>query len=538
MTGSRPPVADGAELCDGDLVRLARDGDQAAFRLLVERHQPMVRARIRSMCANPSDVDDIMQESFLQAFIALDRLRDPDRFAGWVAGIAANLCRGLRRRDQLTLLPDWPEPLHPAATDGLPSAEDLDRADALRAAMAGLPAGQRRAVALHYYADMPAGQIGAAAGAARVSLHKARRRLRGYLAEHRPDLVPVASRRPPMTTVRIACAKRQPFRFRPTHRLVHAVVLADNPGDRELPVWLPRSDGFRIERLLGQGRQEADAPLAGTEDELIGRLLRATGTTVTGVDIDELGPGVTAARIGLTGPARARQVTARLTDGLALAITTGAPIRVADAVMNRLAVPAGASARGEAGAAPSERRAESARLAHMLRSSRPRYEPRNLDFADGLDGWLFDGTFAEHPSESHWHDYTCAAERGTVVISSDVPQPAGFAFLRQRVFADDYRGSVAVFGGEFRVQADGAERAGLFLRVRERPAQAVRGPLTEQAALADPDNIITTVPDAREWTRHEVAALIPGDGDFIVFGMFLIGRGRIELRDPELIRRA
>jgi DNA-directed RNA polymerase specialized sigma24 family protein len=116
MAWSRPPVADGTELSDGDLVRLARDDDQVAFRLLVERHQPMVRARVRSPCANPSDVDDIMQESFLQAFIALDRLRDPDRFAGWLAGIAANICRVRRSRDRLTLLPDWPEPLHPAAT--------------------------------------------------------------------------------------------------------------------------------------------------------------------------------------------------------------------------------------------------------------------------------------------------------------------------------------------------------------------------------------------------------------------------------------
>jgi hypothetical protein len=77
-----------------------------------------------------------------------------------------------------------------------------------------------------------------------------------------------------------------------------------------------------------------------------------------------------------------------------------------------------------------------------------------------------------------------------------------------------------------------------FLRVREGRGQAIRGALTEQAALGDPDNIITTVPDGREWTRHEVAALIPGDCDFIVFGIFLVGRGRIELRNPALIRPA
>ena len=217
-------MADDPGISDGDLVRLARDGDPVAFRLLVERHQPMVRARAAGLCANASDVDDIMQEAFLRAFIALDRLREPDRFAGWLAGIVLNVCRGLRRRDPVTLLPDSPEPppasafpAQPASANGQPSADDLDRADALREAMATLPAGQRRAVFLHYYAGLPAGQIGDQAGAARVSLHKARRRLREYLTEHRPDLVP----RRLMTTVRIASVEHQ--RRRTTRRKAPAI---------------------------------------------------------------------------------------------------------------------------------------------------------------------------------------------------------------------------------------------------------------------------------------------------------------------------
>ena len=111
-----------ADVSDGDLARLARGGDPAAFRLLVERHQPMARARARQLSASPGDVDDIVQESFLQAFLALDRLRDPDRFAAWLAGIVFNVCRSLHRQAPVTLLPDWPEPLHPASADGLPSA--------------------------------------------------------------------------------------------------------------------------------------------------------------------------------------------------------------------------------------------------------------------------------------------------------------------------------------------------------------------------------------------------------------------------------
>jgi RNA polymerase sigma-70 factor (ECF subfamily) len=331
-------LADGPGISDGDLVRLARDGDPVAFRLLVERHQPMVRARAGGLCANASDVDDIMQEAFLRAFIALDQLREPDRFAGWLAGIVLNVCRGLWRRDPVTLLPDSPEP-PPASSNGPPSADDLDRTDALREAMATLPAGQRRAVFLHYYAGLPAGQIGDQAGAARVTLHKARRRLREYLTEHRPDLVP----RRLMTTVRIASVEHQRRRIHQTRSPSHLVVLIDDAGGRELPIWMLRGDGDRLEQLVHAERGEASAPQARTADDLISRMLRAIGATVTGVDIDELGPEVTAARIALNGSAGPQQVTSWLADGLAVAITTGAPVRVADAVMDRLAVPAGSA---------------------------------------------------------------------------------------------------------------------------------------------------------------------------------------------------
>ena len=235
-----------ADLSDGELARLARRGDPVAFRLLVERHQPMVRARARRLSPDPGDVDDIVQESFLQAFLALDRLRDPDRFAGWLAGIVLNVCRSLHRRTPVTLLADWPEPLHPTSAGGLPSAEDLDRADALRAAVAGLPAGQRRAVTLHYYADVPAGQVAEAPGAARASLHKARLRLRAYLTEHRPDLVP-ASGRTPMTTVRVARIERRiPLGPVPDRFPTHVIVLADDAGRRDLPIWLLGRDSHRF----------------------------------------------------------------------------------------------------------------------------------------------------------------------------------------------------------------------------------------------------------------------------------------------------
>ena len=502
-----------ADVSDGDLARLARRGDPTAFRLLVERHQPMVRARARQLAPDPGDVDDIVQESFLQAFLALDRLRDPDRFAGWLAGIVLNVCRRLHRRAPVTLLADWPEPLHPTSAGGLPSAEDLDRADALREAVAGLPAGQRRAVTLHYYADVPAGQVADAPGAARASLHKARLRLRAYLTEHRPDLVPGRTH---MTTVRVARIERRiPPGPVPDRVPTHVIVLADDASRRDLPIWLLGQDSHRF---------AADARPGPSPDELTDRLLRAAGARVTAVDVDELGPEVTAARIELATPAGPEHVTTRLLDGLAAAITSGAPIRVADAVMDRMAVPAGTS---QGGPMPEQTARD------LSIDLRPRYEPRNLDFAAGLDHWVLGGSFTENTLQSRWQDYSAAADHGTAVLSAAVPQPEGFAWLAQEIFADDYRGTTVTFRGQFRTP-DTTGRAGLFLRVMQ--PQDVRGPFTAEAALADPANHIVTLEGPGDWTTHEVTAPIPDDTNTVAFGVFLAGPGRIELRDPELTR--
>jgi RNA polymerase sigma-70 factor, ECF subfamily len=526
-----------AEIPDGDLVRLARDGDTVAFRLLVERHQPTARARARRLCGNPSDVDDVMQESFLRAFIALDRLRDPDRFAGWLGQIVLNVCRSLQRRAQVTLVPDWPEPLHPAAADGLPSAEDLDRADALRAAVARLPAGQRRAVALHYYADLPPAQIAEPAGAARTSLHKARLKLRAYITEHRPDLVPAASRRTPMTTVRVARFERRiPPGPEPIGFPAHVIMLADDPGRRELPIWVQDFNSRRLSQLFdppAADHEHAGTAEARTADQLTARLLRAAGASVTGVDIDDLGLEVPAARIALAGPAGTRHVTARVVEGLAVAITAGVPVRVADAVMDRLAIPRP----DDDGPVPLPE--PEAALAVLSPPVRPRYEPRNLSFADGLERWRLGGSFTGHASHAHWKDYSCAAGDGIAALMSTVPQPAGWAFLGQEVFADDYRGTTITFRGEFRVPGaagtGAASRAGLFLRVAGE--QNARNPVTDPDAASDPDNTLVTI-SGGGWTSHQVTAPVSENATAIVFGVFLAGPGRIEIRNPELTRRA
>ena len=87
----------------------------------------------------------------------------------------------------------------------------------------------------------------------------------------------------------------------------------------------------------------------------------------------------------------------------------------------------------------------------MLRG-RPRYEPRNLDFADGLDRWDLDcwpGPAPDRPGAPEGaSDYAAVADGPCALLSATAPRPAGSAALVQAVYADDYRGSTITVSGE------------------------------------------------------------------------------------------
>jgi len=549
-------------LSDGDLVELARAGDATAFRLLVEWHRPNARALAMRLCGDPDDADDIVQEALLRAFTALSQLREPDRFAGWLAGIVRNVHRANCRRPPVTLLADWPEWLQPASEHGLPSADRLDRADALRRAVAGLPAGQRRAVELFYYADLPASEVAGSAGAAKSSLHKARRRLRDHITARRPDLIPVPSGRSPVITVRIAHAEPRPGdlgdgRFSIENVLV---VLADDTRGRVLPLWLTGPEGHSLWKLLDDP-QSGPPGAAGVPEEVTGRLLHAAGGTVTGVNIDDLGPDVTAARIDLTSQGGGTHtVTARLGEGLAIAAALRAPVRVADTLMDRLAQPA---ADGESLA----RFFDSEPGAGGERRERPRHpaprwhhEPRNLTFGDGLDGWVFGGSFRHDPTGSHGQDYMATAHGHSAVLAAAVPRPHGSAFLGQVVWADDYRGCVVSLRAEIRAQDLGGH-AEFRLQAVAGPASGRPGPADDGGAddggaddgaaddggtdggAADSGGAgggaqdrAVAIAASGDWASYELAAPIPAGARALRFGITLTGSGRIGLRHVGLAR--
>jgi RNA polymerase sigma-70 factor (ECF subfamily) len=75
---------------DAATVALARDGNSEAFRALVERHSRAVYRLAHRMTGNPSDAEDVVQETFLKAYRQLGRFESRANFSTWLHRIAVN----------------------------------------------------------------------------------------------------------------------------------------------------------------------------------------------------------------------------------------------------------------------------------------------------------------------------------------------------------------------------------------------------------------------------------------------------------------
>ena len=300
------------------------------------------------------------------------------------------------------------------------------------------------------------------------------------------------------------------------------VVLADDAGHRAVPLWL-RVYGSK-ELLSRVGRPAGDAEVASGLLETAARLLRTAGTEVSAVDIEpasddvpELRWDTVTARVGLATAAGSRPVTVGAEYRLALAAVAGAPVRVADEVMDRLAVPVA----GEDMLAPFLPPPDARPPGRPAR----RFEPRNMAFTDGLDYWELAGSFSDDGRPAG-PDYSCTAADQSAVRAATVPEPAGSAALAQAIYADDYRGRTVTFRGQLRT-AGITGQAGLHLAVGGPPDGAGWRPRLDHGSSP-------TALGSSDWTWHEVTMPIPGDAIFIRFGISLTGRGRIELRGAEL----
>jgi RNA polymerase sigma-70 factor (ECF subfamily) len=103
----------------GALLAAAQAGDESAFRALVEPYHHALEVHCYRMLGSSQEAEDVVQETLLRAWRALDRFEPRAQLQTWLYRIATNACL-----DELERRPRRPEPVDPFPD--LPAAEEAE----------------------------------------------------------------------------------------------------------------------------------------------------------------------------------------------------------------------------------------------------------------------------------------------------------------------------------------------------------------------------------------------------------------------------
>lgn len=141
-------IKDYRSLDDRALVRLVVEGDSKAFEPLFMRHKDTIYAMLVKRATNADDVDDLLQEAFMKAFVNINRYNPDYDFGAWICTIAKNTFVDFNRsRRSKALNPDNNLPLEGRCTNNAQAASPSPEESIINA--------QQRAQIERYIATLP-----------------------------------------------------------------------------------------------------------------------------------------------------------------------------------------------------------------------------------------------------------------------------------------------------------------------------------------------------------------------------------------------
>jgi RNA polymerase sigma-70 factor (ECF subfamily) len=95
-------MAAASALPDAALVRRVSGGEHALFEILMRRHNQGIYRAVRAVVRDESEIEDVMQQAYINAFTHLHQFEERSQFSTWLTRIALNEAFGRRRKMRLS----------------------------------------------------------------------------------------------------------------------------------------------------------------------------------------------------------------------------------------------------------------------------------------------------------------------------------------------------------------------------------------------------------------------------------------------------
>jgi len=154
----------------------------------IEKHGRRLYGLCRTLCTNPSDADDIYQETWLKACAKIDQYDTANEFEPWITRICVNTYRDQLRKKARSLIFDGfkSQEAKDSVMENVSEAENQDFSD-IHGAVRRLPEKLKTTVILYYFQDLNIGETAKAlripSGTVKSRLSKAKKMLKEMMSD-------------------------------------------------------------------------------------------------------------------------------------------------------------------------------------------------------------------------------------------------------------------------------------------------------------------------------------------------------------------